>query len=268
MSKRFDRLVRIMSRLRGPGGCPWDREQDHDSLKPYLIEEAYEVLEALDEKDDRKLMEELGDLLFQVLFHAQMAKEKKRFNIGQVLHATANKMVRRHPHVFGRAKAKDAREVLARWEQLKSEERRNTHRTSVLDGVPKRLPSLLRSYQLQSRAARVGFDWPELKPVLEKVREELSELEEEIRSRPPGGRKTRRARSRLDHELGDLMFALVNLARTIEVHPEEALREANDRFTTRFHHVEKRAKTMGRTLQGMTLQEMDRLWEEAKRKER
>jgi MazG family protein len=261
MSKSFDRLVKIVSRLRRlRGGCPWDLKQTPDSLKPFLIEEAYEVIEAIESKNNARMIEELGDLLYQVLFHAQLAKEEGRFTIQDVLKATADKMVRRHPHVFRRDQAarrtRTAEEVLARWEELKANEKGNRHRTSVLDGVPKHLPALLRAQQLQSRAARVGFDWPALEPVLKKVREELREFE-----------KARRGRSRIrtEDELGDVLFALVNLARFLKINPEDALRKTSQRFIQRFRYIEQAASKKGRPVKDLSPSEMDRLWEEAKR---
>lgn len=259
MSKGFHKIVKVMERLRGEGGCPWDREQTRESLKPFLLEEAYEVLEAIEEKDVELLKEELGDLLLQVVFHAQIAKERGEFAIEEVLSALTDKLVRRHPHVFGNTKVETTREVLARWEELKNQEKRNKKRKSVLDGVPKQLPALIRANQLQSRAARVGFDWTELKPVWQKVQEEMEELEHSIKEEQPRS---------IQAELGDLLFALVNIARFLKVDPEEALRKTNERFTERFHSMEKQAKKSRRSLSAMSLDEMDRMWEEAKRVER
>jgi tetrapyrrole methylase family protein / MazG family protein len=259
MSKGFQKLVKVMERLRGEGGCPWDREQTRESLKPFLLEEAYEVLEAIEEKDVELLKEELGDLLLQVVFHAQIARERGEFAIEEVLSALTEKLVRRHPHVFGKTKAETAREVLARWEALKNQEKRNKKRKSVLDGVPKQLPALIRANQLQARAARVGFDWTDLKPVWQKVLEEMKEFEHSIKEKQP---------RLIQAELGDLLFALVNIARFLNVDPEEALRKTNERFTERFHSMEKKAKKSRRLLSAMSLAEMDRMWEEAKAVER
>ena len=266
VSKRFDELVSVMDRLRGKNGCPWDREQTRESLKPFLLEEAYEVLEAIDEGEPEILKEELGDLLFQILFHSEIGKERKEFGIEDVLSCTIEKMTRRHPHVFGTAPSAvrkgrrlTAKDVLARWEELKQKEKRNRKRKSVLDGVPKPLPALMRAYQLQTRASRVGFDWKELRPVWNKVREELKELEhavEEGQGRP------------IRHEFGDLFFALVNLARFLKLDPEETLRKANQRFVDRFHYIEKQAWKSRTPLSEMTPAEMDRLWEEAKAAEK
>jgi len=275
MSERFDRVVRIMATLRGEGGCPWDRKQTHESLKPHLIEEAYEVLETIDAHDGQKLKEELGDVLLQILFHAQIGCERKTFTIEDVLETLAEKLIRRHPHVFGGAKEVDgADEALHRWEEIKQQEKAarsdNGDEGSALEGVPKALPALLRAYQLQVRAARVGFDWPldetGYHQIVGKVHEELREVDE---ARTDAARSaTDAARQRLEDEVGDLFFALVNLARTLKVNPEEAMRRAANRFAERFAFMERAAKAGGRTLADLTLAEMDRLWDEAKASER
>jgi len=279
MSERFDQVVEIMARLRGEGGCPWDRKQTRESLKPYLVEEAYEVLETIEKQDEAKLKEELGDVLLQVLFHAQIGRERKTFAIEDVLETLAEKLIRRHPHVFGDATksspaVKTAEEVVHRWEEIKRQEKAgqsdNGEAGSALDGVPKALPALLRAYQLQVRAARVGFDWPHDKTgyaqVVSKVHEELREVEE---ARNEAARSaTDAAKRRLEDEIGDLLFALVNLARLVKVNPEEALRRTANRFADRFVHMEEAAKRSGRALSEMTLAEMDRLWNEAKASER
>jgi len=266
MSKRFSELAAVMETLRGKNGCPWDKEQTRESLKPFLLEEAYEVLEAIDEENPDVLKEELGDLLFQVLFHSRIAEERGEFSIEDVLAHTIEKMTRRHPHVFGAARSSlqkrpptTSTEVLARWEELKKKEKRNRQRQSVLDGVPKPLPALMRAYQLQTRASRVGFDWKEIRPVWNKVREEMKELEQAI------GEGRSRA---IQAEIGDIFFALVNMARFLKFDPEESLRKANQRFVDRFHFMEKRAKSSRKPLSKMTPAEMDRLWEEAKSAER
>lgn len=254
MSKNFDRLVEIMERLRGEQGCPWDRKQTRDSLKPYLIEEAYEVLEALEEKDPVKLKEELGDLLYQILFHAQISKEAGEFNIEDILTAGSEKMVRRHPHVFGDKKAEDADEVLRQWEAIKKIEK-GEGRKSILEGVPPHLPALLRAHQLQARAARVGFDWEHADQVFSKVIEEMKEFEEAFRAKDRTG---------MEDELGDLLFALVNIGRFIEVNPEDALRKSISRFISRFRHIEEDIAWQGKEWADVSLEEMEMLWQEAK----
>ena len=255
--EQFDALVRIMERLRADNGCPWDREQTRETLKPFLIEEAYEVVEAIDEGDPKHLMEELGDLLFQVVFHAQVAAERREFTIGQVLAETADKMVRRHPHVFGDGTASTTREVLEQWEELKREERNAVAAlpSSALDGVPRELPGLLRAQRLQDKASRVGFDWPEISGAMAKVEEELGELKEAIGSAVPEA---------VEEELGDVLFSLVNLARFLNLSAEDALRRSVARFATRFQHMEEAVQRDGRRLKEMSIEEMDRLWEEAK----
>jgi tetrapyrrole methylase family protein/MazG family protein len=270
MSKRFDQVVQIMETLRGEGGCPWDRKQTRESLKPYLIEEAYEVLEMIEAQDDPKLKEELGDVLLQVLFHAQISRERNTFTIEDVLQTLAEKLIRRHPHVFGETTVDGAEEVVHRWEEIKRQEKADLsgdgEAGSALDGVPKALPALLRAYQLQVRAARVGFDWPHdetgYAQVVGKVQEELREVDEARAAAAKSA--TDEAKRRLEDEIGDLLFALVNLARFVKVNPEEALRGAANRFAARFTHMEQAAKAGGRSLTDMTLAEMDRLWDDAK----
>ena len=254
MSKNFDRLVEIMERLRGEQGCPWDKKQTRESLKPYLIEEAYEVLEAIEEKDAGKLKEELGDLLYQILFHSQISKEEGEFNIEDVLTTNSEKMVRRHPHVFGDVKAENAEEVLRQWEAIKKEEK-GGDRKSILEGVPPYLPALLRAHQLQARAARVGFDWEHVDHVFAKVKEEMDEFEEAFKAK---------SREEMENELGDLLFALVNIGRFIEVNPEDALRKSISKFISRFRHIEEEIDRQGREWGNVSLEEMEMLWQEAK----
>jgi len=270
MSKRFDQVVQIMETLRGEGGCPWDRKQTRESLKPYLIEEAYEVLEMIEAQDDPKLKEELGDVLLQVLFHAQIGRERNTFTIEDVLQTLAEKLIRRHPHVFGETTVDGAEEVVHRWEEIKRQEKADLsgdgETGSALDGVPKALPALLRAYQLQVRAARVGFDWPHdetgYAQVVGKVQEELREVDE---ARAAAAKSpTEETKRHLEEETGDLLFAVVNLARLVKVNPEEALRGAANRFAARFTHMEQAAKAGGRSLTDMTLAEMDCLWDNAK----
>lgn len=278
MSERFTKLVELMAALRAQNGCPWDRKQTHESLKPYLLEEAYEVLETIDQGDEQKLREELGDLLLQVLFHSQIAAESGSFTVEDVIETLSTKLIRRHPHVFRTGdqagQASNSEQVLAQWEDIKRAEREAAGNTqSALDGVPKTLPALLRAYQIQARAARVGFDWPQseagLEQVLTKVTEEIGELREastlnqarmksESNNRPD-------ACEEIENELGDLLFSLVNLARFLKANPEDALRRATNRFIDRFHLVEAQALEKGRLLTEMTLAEMDELWDEAKR---
>ncbi len=274
MSQDFDELVRIMARLRALDGCPWDRKQTHESLKPYLLEETYEVLETIDHQDFAKLKEELGDLWLQVLFHAQIATEAGRFTIQDVAEGLATKLIRRHPHVFSKqaeTDRMDAEAVYAKWEEIKREERgRSGREQSALDGVPKVLPALLRAYQLQARASRVGFDWPHnaqgLDHVLQKVQEEFNELRGALPDSPPDP-PSGEVQERISGELGDMLFSLVNLARFLKVNPEDALRQTTNRFSERFHYIEAEAAKSGRRMEELSLEEMDRLWEEAKGKE-
>ena len=278
MSERFHTLVDLMAALRAPDGCPWDRKQTHESLKPYLLEETYEVLEVLDRQDRAKLPEELGDVLLQVLFHSQIAAEAGSFTIEDVLEQLADKLIRRHPHVFGNGAASstpmNADQVLARWEDIKRTERQASGRQdSVLDGVPPTLPALLRAYQIQARASRVGFDWTHdakgFDQVLGKIEEEIQELRVAIRA--PASNQTESdanltatRQARIVAEFGDVLFSLVNLARFMKVNPEDALRQAVNRFVERFHFIEARAAASGRTIGDLTFAEMDRLWDEAK----
>ncbi|MFM8541418.1 MAG: nucleoside triphosphate pyrophosphohydrolase [Nitrospira sp.] len=273
MSDRFNELVRLMAALRAPDGCPWDRKQTHDSLKPYLLEETYEVLETIDQQDEPKLREELGDILLQVLFHAQIAAERKTFTINDVMQVLADKLVRRHPHVFDKKKddALTPDQVYSNWEQIKRNERKESGRAeSALDGVPKTLPALLRAFQTQARASRVGFDWPQngdgVQQVMDKVKEEIVELTDAYGLRERGTTPTATAQRHLEDEMGDVLFSLVNLARFLKVNPEDALRRATDRFADRFHYIEAEAARQSRPLDSMTLTEMDALWEQAKKK--
>ncbi len=255
-SQLFTELVEIMARLRGENGCPWDREQTSESIKPYLVEETYEVLEAIDEQDPAKLREELGDLMLQIVFHAQMAEEAGTFSIADVLAGINDKLRRRHPHVFGDVKAETAQEVLFNWEQIKKAERQKVQgKASLLDGVPRELPALLRAHRLQEKASRIGFDWKEAHEVLVKVEEEFAELRAAMEGQ---------AVERVEAELGDLLFSLVNLSRFLAVNPEEALRKTIARFISRFRYIEEELSRRGRSLRQATLQEMDALWSEAK----
>jgi MazG family protein len=255
-AEAFAELVRIMARLRAPGGCPWDREQTHASIKPYLIEEAYEVVEAIDGGDAAELKSELGDLLLQVVFHAQMASEERRFTIADVAQAIVEKLVRRHPHVFADTPVSGADEVVRNWSRIKAEERRGSADRSALAGVPKAMPALLHAQRLGEKAAHVGFDWPDVEGVLAKLREEIAELEEAVR----GGDRVHAAA-----ELGDLLYAATSLARHLGVSSEDTLKAAAERFSRRFRHVEETLIAADREVQSATPEELDQLWERAKR---
>jgi tetrapyrrole methylase family protein / MazG family protein len=276
MSTHFTKVVELMAALRAQNGCPWDRKQTHESLKPYLLEETYEVLETIDQSDQAKLREELGDVLLQVIFHSQIAAEAGTFTVEDVLDTLAEKLVRRHPHVFGNGDQTgtltNSEQVLNQWEHIKRAEREAAGGTqSALDGVPKTLPALLRAYQTQARAARVGFDWPHnatgLEQIFGKVAEEVGELKEALAQAESGSGPNQPGRQTdIQAELGDILFSLVNLARFVNVNPEEALRRSTNRFIDRFHLVEAQATEKRRSLKDMTLAEMDELWDEAKRR--
>ncbi len=250
----FKKLIEIMERLRAENGCPWDKIQTKESLKPYIIEEAHEVLEAIDENNPLKIKEELGDLLFQIIFQAQIASEKKDFTIDEVIKSIAEKIISRHPHVFSNARFESPEEVSRQWHERKFEE--GKFKESILDGVPKTLPALLRSQRLQSRASKVGFDWEKIEDVLDKVDEELSELKTAIKI---GKKKD------IEEELGDILFVLVNVSRFAGVNAEEALKKTINKFINRFRYIEQKAKELGQNISDMTLEEMDRLWEEIKK---
>jgi tetrapyrrole methylase family protein/MazG family protein len=252
------RLIEIVARLRGEGGCPWDRAQTRATLRPYVLEEAYEVVEALDSGDAGKIREELGDLLFQVVLHAQLSRERGEFAFEDVARTLAEKLVRRHPHVFGDAVAENSAAVEKRWEELKREERaaKGEPDASVLSGVPVALPALARAQKVQERAARVGFDWSAARDVLAKLDEERGEVERAMESGDAAA---------IEHEVGDLLFTVVNLARKTGVNSEDALRGAIGRFTERFRHIETAASRAGSSLKDLSLQDLDRLWDEAKR---
>jgi tetrapyrrole methylase family protein/MazG family protein len=251
----FSDLIEIMKLLRSKEGCPWDREQTHDSLKKYLIEETYEVLEAIDLKDREKLKEELGDLLLQIVFHAQIAAEDEVFDINDVISGICRKMVLRHTHVFGNAKADTPEQVVDNWEEIKKKEKGLKSQASVLKDVPKNLPSLMRSYKVQQKAAQVGFDWDNIKDVLNKVDEEIQELKDVYKSKNV---------ERITDELGDVFFALVNLARFLKIQPELALTGTVQKFISRFEYIEQMSIKSGKKLEEMSLAEMDKLWNEAK----
>jgi tetrapyrrole methylase family protein/MazG family protein len=260
MATRFEELKAIMSRLRGPDGCPWDREQTHLSLRPYLIEEAYEVLEAIESGVPERLLEELGDLLLQIIFHSQIARESGEFDVEDVIESIEEKLKRRHPHVFGGRTVRDSREVVKGWERIKQQESNGKKgaEASILSGIPRELPALLKAHRVQEKAARVGFDWDHIDKVFAKVDEELAEFREAYR---------RRNREAVEDELGDVFFALVNLARFLETNPEDALRRTIDKFIARFQYVEAQLREQGCQPQQVGLEEMDRLWEKAKEAE-
>jgi MazG family protein len=255
---KFQRLVGIMARLRGPGGCPWDREQTFESIKPYTLEETYEVLQAIDDRDWDGLAEELGDFLLQAVFYAQMASEQNLFRIEAALDAINAKLIRRHPHVFGDASAHSADDVKQIWGRIKESE--NTAKTKpregLLDGVPRAMPALVEAQQIASKAAAVGFDWENAEQVLDKLNEELAEFAEARRNASP---------DKLEDELGDVLFVLVNLARCVKVDPEQALRRTNGKFRRRWGHIESRLRERGKKPEESTVDEMEALWQEAKR---
>jgi tetrapyrrole methylase family protein/MazG family protein len=257
LNNTFSQLVDLMAQLRGPAGCPWDREQTPESLKPSLIEECYEVIEALDDGSPDKVKEELGDLLFQIIFHARIAEEKGAFTIQDVIGMIVEKMIRRHPHVFGDEKVSTSGEVLANWEEIKKKEKAHQERTSILDGIPQGMPALLRAQGIQKRAARVGFDWNQLDEALPKLDEELLEFKESLRSKDAAA---------IEEELGDIFFTLVNISRFLKINPEDALRKTISKFIHRFRYIEEHAAEEGRTMHDMTLDEMEKLWQEAKSK--
>jgi tetrapyrrole methylase family protein/MazG family protein len=259
MDGSMERLVEIMARLRGKDGCPWDREQTLETLKTYLLEESFEVRQAMEAADPSALKEELGDLLFQVVFQSRIAEELGWFGIGDVAAGIADKLVRRHPHVFGETRLSTAREVVRQWEDLKEEERRRGDKGSRLAGVPPGLPALLRALRLSQKAARVGFDWKSTPLVFEKVREEISEWEEAT---------TRGDAAHAEGELGDLLFSLVNVARRMGLEPEAALQSANDRFSSRFARMEEILLREGKHPEEVSPARLEALWEEAKRAER
>jgi len=251
----FRKLVDIMARLRAEGGCEWDRAQTHDTLRQYLVEETHEVIDAIRRRDHALLCEELGDLLLQILFHAQVAREHGEFDIHDVISSITEKMIRRHPHVFGDARADDPEAVSAQWEHIKRTVENRSHE-SIVGGVPRDFPSLLRAVKMSRKAARAGFDWEGPEQVLEKVEEEISELKEAMADGQP---------DRLEHELGDTLLALANLARFLQIDPEVAMISANDRFERRFREMEKIALKSGITIEQSDMGTLDRLWEMAKK---
>jgi nucleoside triphosphate diphosphatase len=282
---KFERAKSIMARLRAPGGCPWDREQTFDTIKRYTLEETYEVLEAIDNRDWKELTSELGDLLLQVLFYAEMAEEQGSFTIDDVLDTLSNKLIHRHPHVFGDTRADDSAQVLKNWEALKVEEKRKNLLASgktlqnrpalLLDDVSGKMPALQEAHKISSKAAHVGFDWPEVQGLFEKLSEETRELQEHLKELPTAGSNAsqkpeipRELRAQVEGEVGDLFFVLVNIARYLSVDPESALRKTNRKFRRRFGWLEEQLRGQGRTLEQATLEEMESLWQQAKALER
>ena len=264
-AQAIERLIEIMARLRAPDGCAWDREQTPATLKPQLIEECYEVLEAIDSGSSKHLAEELGDLLLHVVFHAQIAHEAGQFAFADVANGIADKLIRRHPHVFGDAKVADAAGVVAQWNKLKKAEK--PERESALDGVPRALPALMRAEALQKKARHVGFDWPDVRGSLDKVREEVAEVTEEIESDiafAHANESKFTPAPETAEELGDLLFSIVNLTRHLKLDAEELLTSANDKFTRRFQTVEAHIKAQGKTMKECTLAELDAAWEAIK----
>ncbi|WP_462409993.1 bifunctional methyltransferase/pyrophosphohydrolase YabN [Neobacillus sp. Marseille-QA0830] len=255
--KNFTKFREIIAILRGPNGCPWDKKQTHESLKKYLIEETYEVIDAIDSGDIDHLVEELGDVLLQVMLHAQIGEDEGFFTIDDVIEGISAKMIRRHPHVFGEVKADSAEEVVQNWQEIKRQEKGNETPESILDGISLALPNLLRAYELQKKAANVGFDWKEIGPALEKVKEELQEFIAELDGTEEGF-------NRANQEFGDLLFAFVNVARFLELNPEEALFATNEKFIRRFRYIEEKVNQSGKTFDDFTLEELDRYWDEAK----
>jgi tetrapyrrole methylase family protein/MazG family protein len=263
---KFAELVELISRLRAPGGCPWDREQTHESLKPMLLEEAYEVVESIDDGNDEEFAGELGDLLLQVVFHSQIAAEQDRFSVADVIERVSSKMIRRHPHVFGEDKAENSTEVLRNWEAIKAAELAAKGKGvetsgSMLDSVSTRLPAVMEAFQISTKVARVNFDWPDVASVLQKLDEEVAELKQAVASETP------RHRDMAD-EVGDLLLVAVNVARLLGIDPESALKSSNRKFRRRFRHIEDRLREQGRNPADSNDVEMDALWNEAKEREK
>jgi tetrapyrrole methylase family protein/MazG family protein len=249
----LEKLVKIMAALRGEKGCPWDKEQTRESLKPFIIEEAYEVLDAIDEKNADAVKEELGDLLFQIVFQCRIAEENGEFGLGDVIDGISKKMTSRHPHVFGDSDIRTSEEVLVKWDEHKKRE--GKQKESILEGIPKTMPALLRAKKLQDRAAKVGFDWDKIDDVLAKLDEEVNEFKESVK---------KKQEPEIEDELGDILFMIVNISRFIGVNPEEALRKTISKFISRFRYIEMAAAEKGEKLSDMNLAEMDALWDEAK----
>ncbi len=254
----IEKLTALMERLRGQDGCPWDREQTLESLAPFIIEEAYEVVAAIDSGSEGEIREELGDLLFQIIFVAEICRGKGQFDMGAVIDGSVEKMIRRHPHVFGDAKAHTADDVLKHWADIKSKEPKAKADEGRLSGVPEALPALLRAHKVSEKAAKAGFDWKDVRHVMEKVDEELEEFKTAVYSED--------ARD-MEEEIGDILFTIVNAARFLEINPEDALRKTIGKFITRFHHIEKSLKEKGIDLSTATMDEMERLWQDSKKRQ-
>src|SRR5437870_7735672 len=263
--EKFERLVQIMATLRGPSECPWDKEQDFNSLKPMLVEEVYEVLEAVENNDFDGVAEELGDLLLHVVFHAYLGQEAGHFDINTVIDKVSEKLIRRHPHVFGAESASTADEVIKNWEAIKAQEKaqkrksRTPYQRSRLEGMPSKLPAIHEAHQISSRAARVGFDWPDVEGIFDKLQEEVAELKEVISTADDAGR-----RERLEDEIGDMLFVIVNIARYLKIDSEAALKRANRKFKSRFRYMESELAKQGKTPEQASLEEMEVLWQKAK----
>lgn len=256
MSKKFEKLIEIMSTLRSPDGCPWDHEQSHTTLKKYLIEECYEVIDAIDHKNDENLCEELGDLLLQIVFHSQIAKEENRFNIDDVIQGISDKMIRRHPHVFSDKSVKNSSEVLENWDKIKDNEKKDQKEESCLDSIPQSLPALFESYKIGKKASKKGFDWPNTKGVIEKIEEELLELKESLE---------RQKEDEIVEEFGDFLFSLSNLARHLQLDPEDALKKTNKKFRQRFSFIEKKIRIENQKIEEKSLGELEELWLQSKK---
>lgn len=260
MSKRtLDDLVEIMAKLRGNPGCPWDKSQTHETLKPFIIEEAYEVVDAISRKNREDLIEELGDLLLQIVFHSRIGEERGKFDIGDVIEGICEKMIRRHPHIFGDVAVEGTDEVLKNWEEIKREEKDMKSEAESMMNLPKALPALMKAFKVQEKAARVGFDWDDISGAIDKVYEELDELKEVYNA----GNS-----DKIREEMGDLLFACVNVARFLEVEPELALNDAVKKFINRFNFVEATAAEFDKNLRDMSLQEMEELWQQSKKQEK
>lgn len=267
----FEELVKLMKKLRSSDGCPWDKEQNHESLKPYLVEETYEVIDAIDSGDDDKLKDELGDLLYQILFHSQISEEKGSFTINDVLSLGVEKMTRRHPHVFGNSKADTSDEVLKQWHEIKKGEESHKERKYVVDGLPKHLPALQKAQKIQKKVARVGFDWSNITDVIAKVEEEFAEFKVEInhiKNDIPIEEQMNSNKEAIEEELGDFLFAIVNLSRFLKLETENVLQKAINKFSNRFKLLEDELNSTGKKFEDSTLEEMDSVWDKIKSDER